>query len=138
MKPWRRMTYQISWEPPDGFYVRFTGWVTPESASRLAHELTSDARYDDLRYGIIDLTESPGHTFRRDDRPAVGKAMAEIIGARFTNRQMLEVAIATEPRMLNYLATYASFSPKPLHVFATLAEAREWLSNQTVQFLHSR
>jgi hypothetical protein len=126
------MDYQITWEPPNGFYVRFLGWVTPESAARLAREVTSDVRYDDLRYGIIDLTESPGHTFRRDDRSAVGSAMAEMIGARFSNQYMLEVAIATEPRMLNYLTTYAAFSTRPLQVFATLPEAREWLSQRTV------
>jgi hypothetical protein len=126
------MDYQVTWESPNGFYVRFTGWVTPESAARLAREITSDVRYDDLRYGIIDLTGSPGHTFRRDDRAAVGAAMAEAIGARFSNQRMLEVAVATEPRMLNYLATYATFSTRPLQVFASLSEARDWLSQQTI------
>jgi hypothetical protein len=126
------MDYQINWEPPNGFYVRFTGWVTPESAARLAHELTSDVRYDSLRYGIIDLTASPGHTFRSDDRCAVAAAMAETIGARFTNPVMIEVAIATEARMLSYLATYAAFSKRPLRICATLDEAREWLSEQTI------
>jgi hypothetical protein len=126
------MDYQISWEPPNGFYVYFTGWVTPESAARLAHELTSDVRYDSLRYGIIDLTASPGHTFRSDDRVAVATAMAETIGARFTNPGMLEVAIATEARMLKYLATYAAFSKRPLRVCETVAQARDWLSEQTM------
>jgi hypothetical protein len=126
------MDYEIDWEPPYGFYVRFTGWVTPESAARLAHEITSDVRYDDLRYGIIDLTGSPGHTFRRDDRSAVGAAMAETIGARFSNQRMYEVAIATEPRMLSYLSTYARFSSRQFQVFATLTEARDWLLEQTM------
>lgn len=125
------MDYRIRWEPPNGFYVSFTGWVTPESAARLAHELTSDARYDSLRYGIIDLTPSPGHTFRSEEKSAVAVAMAETIGARFTNPVMLEIAIATEPRMLHYLATYAAFSKRPLHVFSSIAEAREWLSQNT-------
>ena len=125
------MDYEIDWEPPYGFYVRFTGWVTPKSAARLAHAITSDVRYDDLRYGIIDLTASPGHTFRRDDRSAVGEAMALTIGARFSNKRMLEVAIATEPRMLSYLSTYAEFSTRQFRVFATLSESREWISEQT-------
>lgn len=130
------MDYQISWEPPHGFYVRFTGWVTPDSAARLAHELTSDARYDSLRYGIIDLTPSPGHTFRSEERSAVAVAMAETIGARFTNPVMLEIAIATEARMLHYLSTYAAFSKRPLHVFSTVAEAREWISAQAPSLRH--
>jgi hypothetical protein len=130
------MDYEINWEPPNGFYVRFIGWVTPESAARLAHELTSDARYDNLRYGIIDLTGSPGHTFRREDSAAVAVAMAETIGARFSNPYMREVAIASEPRMLSYLKTYAAFSRRPLHVFATLDEARAWLSEQTTSNQH--
>lgn len=126
------MDYRIDWDPPNGFYVYFTGWVTPDSAARLAHELTSDVRYDSLRYGIIDLTPSPGHTFRSEERSAVAVAMAETIGARFTNPIMLEVAIATDSRMLNYLATYSAFSKRPLYVFATAAEAREWLAEQTM------
>ena len=126
------MDYEITWEPPNGFYVRFTGWVTPDSAARLAREITADVRYDSLRYGIIDLSASPGHTFRSDDRVAVGMAMAETIGARFTNPRMLEVAIATEARMLNYLETYAAFSRRPLKVCGTVAEAREWLAEQTM------
>lgn len=130
------MDYEIVWEPPNGFYVRFTGWVTPQSAAHLAHALTSDARYENLRYGIIDLTASPGHTFRREDRSEVAVAMAETIGARFTNPYMLEVAIASEPRMLSYLDTYAAFSRRPLQVFAKLDEARTWLSEQTVSIRH--
>ena len=130
------MDYEINWEPPYGFHVRFFGWVTPESAARLAHELTSDARYDNLRYGIIDLTGSPGHTFRREDGAAVAVSMAETIGARFTNPYMREIAIASEPRMLSYLKTYAAFSRRPLHVFATLDEARAWLGEQTTSIRH--
>ena len=59
------MAYEVTWEAPNGFYAHFTGWVTPGSAARLARELTADPRYDDLRYAIVDLTDAPGHTFRR-------------------------------------------------------------------------
>ena len=130
------MSYHVSWEPPHGFYVRFTGWVTPGSAGRLARELTSDPRYDNLRYAIVDLLDSPGHTFRRDDRSSIGASMAEIIGAGFFNKQLLELAIATEPRMLNYLQTYAKVTPRPFHIFPNLAAARQWLAEQSVTGRH--
>ena len=123
--------YRITWEEPYGVYARFTGWLTPESVARLARDLTSDPRYDDLRYAIVDLLESPGHTFRRDDRSGVGAAMAEMIGARFSNQHVLEVAIATDPRMLNFIATYATVTTRPFRVFDTLDAARDWLSQQT-------
>jgi hypothetical protein len=126
------MSYTVIWELPSGFYARVTDWVTPELAARLSHELTSDPRYDDLRYAIIDLTGSPGHTFRRGDRMGISAAMVEMIGARFTNPRVIEVAIATDPRMLSYLATYARFAKGPFEVFPTLTEARNWLSEQTV------
>jgi hypothetical protein len=125
------MSYQITWEQPNGFYAHFTGWVTPESAAALAHDLTADPRYDDLRYAIVDLIDAPGHTFRRDDRISVGAAMAEMIGARFSNQRVLEVAIARDPRMLNFLATYATVTTRPFRVFATLPDAREWIAQQT-------
>ena len=38
------MSYQATWEEPYGFYARFTGWVTPESAARLVRELGADER----------------------------------------------------------------------------------------------
>jgi hypothetical protein len=125
------MTYKITWEPPAGFYVRFTGWVTPESAGKLARELTSDPRYDDLFYAIVDLTDAPGHTFRRDDPGGVARAMIELAGARFTNRRVLEVAVARDPKMLHFLETYAKFTTRPFEIFATLDEARSWLAEQT-------
>jgi hypothetical protein len=126
------MAYEVCWEGSSGFYARFTGWVTPESAAQLATEMTADPRYGDLRYAIIDLTASPGHTFRRDDRTAVGNAMVQSIGAGLTNRRILEVAIATDPRMLNFLQTYAALTTRPFRIFETLPEARRWLAEQTI------
>ena len=125
------MTYEVTWEAPAGFYVHFNGWVTPESAHKLAHELTSDPRYDDLFYAIVDLSDAPGHTFRRDDPGGVARAMIELAGARFTNRRVLEVAIASDPKMLNFLETYARFTTRPFKVFPTLDEARRWLAERT-------
>jgi hypothetical protein len=130
------MDYAVTWEGSIGFYARFIGWVTPQSAASVAQELTSDPRYDELRYAIIDLTESHGHTFRRDDRNAVANAMVQTIGAGLWNRNIIEIAIATEPRMMNFLKTYASVTTRPFYIFDTLAEAREWLSEQTGSFRH--
>jgi len=129
------MDYEVTWEEAtNGFYARVTDWVTPESAAKLAHEFTSDPRYLDLRYAIIDLTDAPGHTFRRDHRNSVANAMVESIGAGMSNRQIIEVAIATDPRMLNYLETYGGVTTRPFHIFPTLAEAREWLADQSISF----
>jgi hypothetical protein len=131
------MPYHLDWESPAGLYVRFTGWVTPESASKLAHAITGDPRYDDLHYIIVDLTESPGHTFRRNDPARIGEAMVQLIGAGFSNAAVQEVAIATDSRMLNYLSTYSSLTPRPFKVFATLPEAREWLARQAPSYLRT-
>jgi hypothetical protein len=128
------MDYEITWEGSFGWIARFTGWVTPESAASVAMALTSDPRYDDLRYAIIDLTQSPGHTFRRDDVNAIANAMVQQIGAGMSNRNIIEIAIATDPRMLNFLKTYASLTTRPFYVFDTLEEAREWLAEQTGRF----
>ena len=126
------MSYQATWEEPYGFYARFTGWVTPESAARLVREMTADARYDDLHYAIVDLSAAPGHTFRRGDRARIGEAMAELIGAHFSNSRVIEVAIATDPRMLSFLGTYAELTARPFRIFATLDEARECLATGTL------
>jgi hypothetical protein len=125
------MSYEISWEAPHGFYAHFTGWVTPGSAARLARELTSDPRYDNLRYAIVDLTDALGHTFRRNDS-AIGDAMVELIGAGFSNQRVHEIAIAHEPRMLNFLATYAKYTPRPFRIFGRLDDARRWLAEDAL------
>jgi hypothetical protein len=124
------MSYEVTWEAPAGFYVHFSGWVTPESADKLAHELTSDPRYDDLFYAIVDLTDAPGHTFRRDDPGGAARALIQLAGARFTNPRVREVAVARDPKMLNFLETYAKFTTRPFTVFPTLDEARSWLAEQ--------
>lgn len=125
------MPYTVTWEPPAGFYAHVTGWVTPRLAADLSHELTSDPRYDDLRYAIVDLTAAAGHSFRRDDPGGFARAMIQLVGARFSNQHVLEVAIAREPRMLAFLATYARFTSRPFNVFSTLEEGRRWLGEQT-------
>ena len=124
------MSYEVTWEDPAGFYVHFSGWVTPESAFQLAHELTCDPRYDDLFYAIVDLTDAPGHTFRRDDPGGVARALIQLAGARFTNPGVLEVAIARDAKMLKFLETYAEFTQRPFRIFPTLDEARSWLAEQ--------
>jgi hypothetical protein len=53
--------------------------------------------------------------------------MVQAIGANMSNHGLIEVAVARDPRMLNFLDTYASLTKRPLHVFPTLAEARCWL-----------
>jgi hypothetical protein len=125
------MPYEVIWESPSGFYARVTGWVTPELAARLAHEFTSDPRYDGLRYAIVDLSAAQGHTFRRDDRGSMPEAMVQLVGAGFSNRAILEVAIASDPKMLNFLETYARLTSRPFKVFQTLPEARDWLAGQS-------
>ena len=58
----------------------------------------------------------------------------QAIGAGMSNRGLLEIAIATDPRMLNFLKTYASLTSRPFFVFDTLAEARQWLADRTSSF----
>jgi hypothetical protein len=130
------MPYQVTWEPPNGFYARFTGWVTPDAAEQLAHEMTTDPRYDSLQYAIVDFTDAPGHTFRRDDQIAIGNAMVELIGAGFSNSQVREIAVTTDSRMLNFLETYARLTPRPFRVFESLGAARRWLSGQSLSLRH--
>jgi hypothetical protein len=50
------------------------------------------------------------------------------------NRNIVEIAIATEPRMLNFLQTYASLTTRPFFVFDNLPAARRWLAEQTGTF----
>jgi hypothetical protein len=47
-----------------------------------------------------------------------------------SNRWLVEIAVATDPKMLNFLATYASLTNRPFYVFDGLPEARRWLARQ--------
>ena len=53
------MDYEVTWEGSFGWIARFTGWLSPESAASVAMALTSDPRYDDLRYAIRALRKQP-------------------------------------------------------------------------------
>ena len=130
------MDYELTWDAWYGFYVRFAGWLTPAAAARLAHELTSDPRFDDSRYGIVDVLDCPGHRFRRSDAAQIALATGEILGALKSNPSIVQVAICTDQRLLNLVETYRKFTRLPVHVFQTRTEAHDWLAEQSQYLRH--
>lgn len=130
------MEYELVWDGGLGFQARFTDWLTPESAARLAHQLASDPRFDSVLYGVVDVLDCPGHGFRRDDAIQVALATGEILGALIVNPRVLQVAICTDPQMLRLLDTYTHLIHRPVQVFSTLAEANYWLAMQSPALKH--
>lgn len=125
------MPYRIDWEEPSGAYVRLTGCVAPEDFTALIDEITSDSRFDDLRYVIADYLEADDHSFE-DPREAVGTASASAIGAFYSNPRILEVAVATKPRLVELARAYAAVTKFPFEIVPTVAAARDWLASQSM------
>lgn len=125
------MPYHIAWEEPFGAYIKLAGCVAPADFEQLIAEVTSDRRFDDLRYVIADYLDADDHSFP-DHGAAVGTASAVAIGSFYSNPRLIEVAVATKPRLVELARAYASITQFPFQIFPTVAAAREWVASQSM------
>jgi hypothetical protein len=122
------MPYRLRWEG-HGVYRRFFGEVTAAEFLRAYDEMTSDLRFDGIRYIISDYVEcQPGPDLTKRDL----KAFAELERRRFHDSpDTVQAMVATDPRTLEYVRYYESLgvSPYCMRSFQTVAEARRWIAS---------
>ena len=130
------MAYEIAWERPFGVFERFSGLHTPEDVTRVIEIVTSDAGFDDLRYVIIDLRATTGHSFDVNDRAALELPYAMLIGASYSNPHIQVAFVATDPEMVRLIELkIARGVLRPAsRIFASVADAREWLGGISGRF----
>lgn len=132
----RRVTYELRWEDPVGVFVRYTGDVTPDGIASCSEQVTSDPRFDGLRYAIADFTGAPGHRFDLSNRNQLSMSCATLIGAAHSNRHIhaaFVIAGSGVEELLQKLLESGSF-PYPACIFRSQAEARDWLASLSSSF----
>ena len=122
------MPYRLRWEG-HGVYRRFFGEVTAAEFLQAYDEMTSDLRYDGIRYIISDYLDcQPGSDLTKRDL----KAFAELERSRFYDSpDTVQAMVASDPRTLEYVRYYESLgvSPYCMGTFTNVADARRWIAS---------
>lgn len=122
------MPYRLRWEG-HGVYRRFFGAVTAAEFLQAYDEMTSDLRYDGIRYIISDYLEcQPGPDLTKRDL----KAFAELERSRFYDSpDTVQAMVAADTRTVEYVRYYESLgvSPYCMATFQTVADARRWIAS---------
>ena len=119
------MPYEVRWEL-HGVYSRYYGNVTGEDMRRHIEEICRDERFDRHRYNILDFYDAT------DFSPTEKELLINsgvLIGAAFTNHQVLIAAVVTRPNIREALERFHALgvSPYVAKIFPTVAEARKWI-----------
>ena len=119
------MPYEIRWEL-HGVYSRYFGNVTGEDMRRHIEEVCKDERFEQHRYNILDFSDAT------DYGPTERELLINsgvLIGAAFTNHQVLIAAVVTRPNVMAALERFHALgvSPYEAKIFSTVADARKWI-----------
>lgn len=126
------MPYRLRWEG-HGVYRRFYGVVTTAEFLKAYEEMTSDIRFDGIRYIISDYLEcTPGPDLTEKEL----EAFAKLERVRFYDSpDTVQANVASDPRTLKYAHYYESLriSPYCMATFSTVADARQWIAGNPRQ-----
>lgn len=118
-----------AWEP-QGVCTLFSGFVTAEEYIRSAEDICADARFDDLRVVIKDLSAIEDHAI---DGQALDPIAAMRYGARLTNPNIRLILVTTDPRLVPFAYPAPESFMRGLcdsRAFPDMAGARRWLATQ--------
>ena len=117
--------YQLRWEP-HGVYSRYYGNVTGDDMRRHIEEVCKDDRFEQHRYNILDFSDATD--FSPSERELLINS-GVLIGAAFTNHQVLVAAVVTRENVRAALERFHSLgvSPYEAKIFSTVADARKWI-----------
>jgi len=120
-----QVPYQVRWEP-HGVYSRYYGNVTGDDMRRHIEEVCKDERFEQHRYNILDFSDAT--EFNPTEREFLINS-GVLIGAAFTNHQVLIAAVVTRENVRAALERFHSLgvSPYEAKIFPTVAEARKWI-----------
>ena len=126
------MPYQIIWEPP-GVHRRFHGHITGAEVLRSLTTMTSDPRFDDMRYSIADYLDVDHYDA---DQESLTMLSAFHYGAHASNARIVTAAVMNKDEVREVFRRFqASYStPFPLQIFDNLADAREWITSRIAAY----
>jgi len=120
------MPFDLTWEPR-GVVRRYYGDVTIEQRQRSFDLICADSRFDGLRWSITDYLDVEEYEIT----PEATEVIAALhIAPLLTNPSIVVAAVAVDKRIVAAIDHFISmkFMAQPYRVFATLAEARTWVS----------
>jgi hypothetical protein len=126
------MSYQIIWEP-QGVHRRFHCDLTGAEVLRSLTTMTSDPRFDDMRYSIADYLDVDRY---EADQESLTMLSAFHYGAHASNARIVTAAVMNKDEVREVFRRFqASYStPFPLQIFDNLADAREWIARRIAAY----
>ena len=125
------MSYKLIWESK-GLLVKHYGTYSISNILFAINEIYGDERFDEINYQIMDLSEVDEITVSADD---VDMIVDHEINPLKSNPNVKFVFVSTNKVMPELVVEYKRIGkhlPWEIKLFATLEEAREWISNKTI------
>lgn len=120
------MAIELIWEP-NGVYRRGYGKVTGAERRQTLDQICNDYRFDELQYSLTDYLAVDDYEFS----PEVSDEIAAMhIAPLMTNPRILIATVAVDPRIAHAVCYFMSLEvvTRPYCLFASVAEARAWIS----------
>ena len=117
--------YQVRWEL-HGVYTHYVGNVTGDDMRRQIEEVCKDERFERHRYHILDFSDATD--FSPSERELLINS-GMLIGAAFTNHQVLVAAVVTRENVRAALDRLHALGVSPFvaKIFPTVEAARRWI-----------
>lgn len=123
------MSFELDWEPR-GVVKRYFGRVTGEEILAAGIQSQGDHRFDQNRYAINDFLDCTEFVF---DQKVLEEVAAFAGAAELSNPNIKIAIVATLPAVVEATMRYVGLRLQsyPTRVFATRAEARAWIAEDT-------
>ena len=109
------MQSSLTWEEPWGLYIRASGTLTPPEFFDQTVAITTDARFSELRYLVLNCQDLDGHTFDLADPAGVARSNAILLGAVARNSRLV-CAVVGQPQILEMARTLTEVARLPLRL----------------------
>lgn len=129
------MQSSVTWEEPWGLYIRASGALTPLEFFERAVAITTDARFSELRYLVLNCQDLDGHTFDLADPTGIERSNAILLGAVATNSRLV-CAVVGRPQVLEIARTLTEAARLRWRIgyFESEVRALDWLASQSLVF----
>jgi hypothetical protein len=120
------MPYNITWKP-GGVIWTFHGILTGQDGVKANLDIYGDPRFDDLQYGIVDLSKVKQFDLTGED---VEAAAALDEAATITNPRLILAIVAHESEAVKFAELYKSAmseSSWKVEIFQSMEDAEEWV-----------
>jgi len=120
------MPYTITWMTK-GVIWAFHGTITGQDGIKANQDIYGDPRFDDLRYGIVDLSKAKQFNLSAED-VEIAAALDE--AATLSNPRIVVAIVAAEKEALKFAELYKSAMSNTnwkVGIFPSMEDAEDWV-----------